>query len=65
MSLCELLCESELVHELLTRTSEILQIDSGLKDELVLGDPKSPRYVLWGGRLRPVPAGNLLAHGRP
>lgn len=32
-------------------------IDSGLKDELVLGDPKSPRYVLWGGRLRPVPAG--------
>ncbi|KAG0568291.1 hypothetical protein KC19_6G009900 [Ceratodon purpureus] len=32
-------------------------IDSGLKDELVLGDPQSPRYVLWGGRLRPVPAG--------
>jgi hypothetical protein len=35
----------------------LLQIDSGLKDELVLGDPNSPRYVLWGGRLRPVPAG--------
>ncbi|CAK9205313.1 unnamed protein product [Sphagnum troendelagicum] len=32
-------------------------VDSGLKEELVLGDPDAPRFVLWGGRLRPVPAG--------
>jgi oxygen-dependent protoporphyrinogen oxidase len=32
-------------------------VDSGIKDELVLGDPTAPRFVLWGGRLRPVPAG--------
>eukprot|EP00271_Cylindrocystis_brebissonii_P010529 TRINITY_DN26728_c0_g1_i1.p1 TRINITY_DN26728_c0_g1~~TRINITY_DN26728_c0_g1_i1.p1 ORF type:complete len:583 (-),score=118.96 TRINITY_DN26728_c0_g1_i1:385-2133(-) len=32
-------------------------VDVGLKDELVLADPDSPRFVLWGGRLRPVPAG--------
>ena len=25
----------------------------------MLGDPDSPRFVLWGGRLRPVPAGLL------
>lgn len=34
-----------------------IQVDSGIKDELVLGDPTAPRFVLWGGRLRPVPAG--------
>ena len=51
--------------ELLTKPFEILQIDSGLKDELVLGDPRSPRYVLWGGRLRPVPAGNSSALACP
>ncbi|KAK6941163.1 Amine oxidase [Dillenia turbinata] len=32
------------------------QIESGLKDDLVLGDPNAPRFVLWGGKLRPVPA---------
>ncbi|KAL2650754.1 hypothetical protein R1flu_018882 [Riccia fluitans] len=32
-------------------------IDSGLKDELVLGDPDAPRFVFWDGKLRPVPAG--------
>ena len=31
-------------------------MDSGLKDELVLGDPNAPRFVLWNGKLRPVPA---------
>jgi oxygen-dependent protoporphyrinogen oxidase len=36
-------------------------VDSGLKEELVLGDPDAPRFVLWGGRLRPVPAGNYSA----
>lgn len=32
------------------------QVDSGLKDDLVLGDPDAPRFVLWNGKLRPVPA---------
>lgn len=31
-------------------------VDSGLKDDLVLGDPTAPRFVLWGGMLRPVPS---------
>ncbi|ESR57864.1 protoporphyrinogen oxidase 1 [Citrus sinensis] len=31
-------------------------VDSGLKDDLVLGDPNAPRFVLWNGRLRPVPS---------
>ncbi|KAK3194422.1 hypothetical protein Dsin_025732 [Dipteronia sinensis] len=31
-------------------------VDSGLKDDLVLGDPNAPRFVLWGGKLRPVPS---------
>ncbi|XP_078445112.1 flavin containing amine oxidoreductase family [Wolffia australiana] len=32
-----------------------MAVDSGLKDELVLGDPDAPRFVLWQGKLRPVP----------
>jgi protoporphyrinogen/coproporphyrinogen III oxidase len=32
-----------------------VQVDSGLKDDLVLGDPDAPRFVLWNGKLRPVP----------
>uniref|UniRef100_A0AAU8JQH1 Protoporphyrinogen oxidase n=1 Tax=Ambrosia trifida TaxID=4214 RepID=A0AAU8JQH1_AMBTR len=31
-------------------------VDSGLKDDLVLGDPTAPRFVLWGGGLKPVPS---------
>lgn len=31
-------------------------MDSGLKDDLVLGDPNAPRFVLWDGKLRPVPS---------
>ena len=31
-------------------------MDSGLKDDLVLGDPNAPRFVLWNGKLRPVPS---------
>lgn len=27
-----------------------------MKDDLVLGDPNAPRFVLWDGKLRPVPA---------
>lgn len=34
-----------------------MAVDSGLKDELVLGDPNAPRFVLWNGKLRPVPSG--------
>ncbi|CAN1762451.1 Protoporphyrinogen oxidase 1, chloroplastic [Linum perenne] len=33
-----------------------LVVDSGLKDDLVLGDPDAPRFVLWDGKLRPVPS---------
>ncbi|KAH7284143.1 hypothetical protein KP509_34G041000 [Ceratopteris richardii] len=32
-------------------------VDSGLKDDLVLGDPTAPRFVFWQGKLRPVPSG--------
>ncbi|EEE54354.1 hypothetical protein OsJ_01351 [Oryza sativa Japonica Group] len=31
-------------------------VDSGLKDDLVFGDPNAPRFVLWEGKLRPVPS---------
>ncbi|KAA8542983.1 hypothetical protein F0562_021522 [Nyssa sinensis] len=31
-------------------------VDSGLKDDLVLGDPNAPRFVLCDGKLRPVPS---------
>ncbi|XP_065859895.1 protoporphyrinogen oxidase 1, chloroplastic [Euphorbia lathyris] len=31
-------------------------VDSGLKDDLVLGDPNAPRFVLWDEQLRPVPS---------
>ncbi|VFQ59081.1 unnamed protein product [Cuscuta campestris] len=31
-------------------------VDSGLKEDLVFGDPNSPRFVLWDGKLRPVPS---------
>ncbi|KAI9180316.1 hypothetical protein LWI28_003554 [Acer negundo] len=31
-------------------------VDSGLKDDLVLGGPNAPRFVLWDGKLRPVPS---------
>lgn len=34
-----------------------MAVDSGLKDDLVLGDPDAPRFVLWEGKLRPVPSG--------
>lgn len=33
-----------------------MAVDSGLKDDLVLGDPDAPRFVLWNGKLRPVPS---------
>lgn len=33
-----------------------MAVDSGLKDDLVFGDPNAPRFVLWQGKLRPVPS---------
>nr|XP_010909453.1 protoporphyrinogen oxidase, chloroplastic [Elaeis guineensis] len=33
-----------------------MAVDSGLKDDLVFGDPNAPRFVLWNGNLRPVPS---------
>lgn len=35
---------------------QLLQVDNGLKDDLVLGDPNAPRFVLWDDKLRPVPS---------
>ncbi|KAH7420737.1 hypothetical protein KP509_13G019800 [Ceratopteris richardii] len=34
-------------------------VDSGLKDELVFGDPTAPRFVFWKGQLKPVPSGPI------
>nr|QFB70736.1 chloroplast protoporphyrinogen IX oxidase [Eleusine indica] len=33
-----------------------MAVDSGLKEDLVFGDPNAPRFVLWEGKLRPVPS---------
>ncbi|KAF5733422.1 mRNA for protoporphyrinogen oxidase family protein [Tripterygium wilfordii] len=33
-----------------------LAVDNGLKEDLVLGDPNAPRFVLWDGKLRPIPS---------
>ena len=32
-------------------------VDAGVTEDLVLGDPKAPRFVYWEGRLRPTPSG--------
>jgi len=34
-----------------------MQVDAGVADQLVLGDPKAPRFVLWNGELLPTPSG--------
>ncbi|XP_042483345.1 protoporphyrinogen oxidase 1, chloroplastic-like [Macadamia integrifolia] len=39
-----------------SETMLTMAVDCGLKDDLVLGDPNAPRFVLWGGKLRPVPS---------
>ena len=41
----------------LTHACALLQRECGLGNELVFGDPKAPRFVLWKGKLRPVPTG--------
>ena len=37
------------------------QVDAGLDSELVLGDPKAPRFVLWNNELLPTPSGPDVA----
>ncbi|EFJ43713.1 hypothetical protein VOLCADRAFT_83109 [Volvox carteri f. nagariensis] len=32
-------------------------VDAGVEKDLVLGDPKAPRFVYWQNKLRPVPSG--------
>ncbi len=34
-----------------------LQVEAGVDKQLVFGDPKSPRFVWWQGKLRPTPSG--------
>jgi hypothetical protein len=34
-----------------------LQVDAGVADRLVLGDPKAPRFVYWENKLRATPSG--------
>jgi hypothetical protein len=34
-----------------------LQVDAGVADQLVLGDPTAPRFVYWDKKLRPTPSG--------
>ena len=49
------------------------QVDAGVADELVLGDPTAPRFVYWEKKLRPTPSGEggpewgwgLRGHARP
>ena len=36
-----------------------MAVDVGLRDDLVLGDPTAPRFVLWDGALRKVPSSPL------
>lgn len=33
------------------------QVDAGVEQDLVLGDPKAPRFVWWERKLRPTPSG--------
>ena len=38
-----------------------MQVDAGIAEDLVFGDPKAPRFVFWNKKLRPTPSGP----GRP
>lgn len=35
----------------------VRQVDAGVVDQLVLGDPTAPRFVYWDKKLRPTPSG--------
>lgn len=39
----------------------MLQVDAGVADQLVLGDPTAPRFVYWDKKLRPTPSGERVA----
>lgn len=41
-------------HTLITPPS---QVDAGVADQLVFGDPTAPRFVFWEKKLRPTPSG--------
>lgn len=43
------------------RSSPSPQVDAGLDSELVLGDPKAPRFVYWNSELLPTPSGPDIA----
>ena len=43
--------------ELPSTGSASMQVDAGIGEDLMFGDPKAPRFVFWGGRLRPTPSG--------
>ena len=34
-----------------------LQVEAGIADSLVLGDPTAPRFVFWNKKLRATPSG--------
>ena len=34
-----------------------MQVDAGIAEDLVFGDPKAPRFVWWNKKLRPTPSG--------
>jgi hypothetical protein len=55
----------EQVHRVLHGTHRFqrmhVQVDAGLDSELVLGDPKAPRFVLWNNELLPTPSGPDVA----
>jgi oxygen-dependent protoporphyrinogen oxidase len=39
----------------------VLQVDAGVADKFVMGDPKAPRFVYWENKLRATPSGPLSA----
>lgn len=44
--------------DVLNRESKtVQQVDAGVDNELVFGDPKAPRFVWWEKKLRPTPSG--------
>jgi protoporphyrinogen/coproporphyrinogen III oxidase len=39
----------------------VLQVDAGVADELVMGDPTAPRFVFWKNKLRATPDSPVTA----
>ena len=38
-----------------------VQVDAGVAEQLVLGDPTAPRFVYWDKKLRPTPSGQPVS----